>query len=80
MVVILYVVSCMSVTMLVAIHLNIENKVPLSYLWGLIDTNCVDFIEKHFVQKLWQRLQITGLCLLCLTLMENKESDGFFSR
>ena len=62
-------------------HLNVENKVPLSFLWHSWDMYCVDFVEIALFKS-----SVTFSDHLCLPrffdefLLNKRDSDGFYSR
>ena len=85
-VVVLWVCMCVSVTTLATTYMYlvffyVVNKVPLSFLWHVLDMYCVDFFENALF---WSSGDICCAPLPSLLLNElstNKRySDGFFSR
>ena len=63
------------------IRLRSENKVPLSFLWHVLDMYCVDFFENALFRSSGDICCAPLLCLLLIELSMNKrDSDGFFSR
>ena len=62
-------------------HLNIENKVPLGFLWHFLHMHCVDFVENALFRSYGNICQssLPSLLLDRLT-MDQTDSCGFFSR